>query len=87
MDGQTKKQTLSNNEWQYITILVIPLIEWISLHMEAEDTPTINLMYVTKVDGDDQTVVGFLGAAGWWPPHCTCLMIVHQRAAGPRSAD
>jgi hypothetical protein len=30
---------------------------------------------------------GILGAAGRWPPHCTRLVIVHQRAAGPRLTD
>ena len=30
---------------------------------------------------------GILGAAGRWPPHCTRLVIVHQRVAGPRLTD
>jgi hypothetical protein len=33
------------------------------LPMEAKDAPM--LIYFMQVDGDDQTVVGFLGAAGW----------------------
>ena len=84
---QTTYTTINGTNCLDLVYETVLHVLWMLTHLPNGGEDFKMLFYSRRKDGDDQTVVGSLGAAGWWPPHCTRLMIVHQRAAGPRSAD